>query len=92
MRRISTTATWLAATVARVSAPSGARAQAAGPAFDCAKALGEVETLICKDAGLAVLDRTLDGVSKAALAKARDAKPLHPADRRAPSTAATSSG
>jgi uncharacterized protein len=48
---------------------------AQGPAFDCAKAQGDVETLICKDAGLAALDRQLDGVYKAALAKARDAMP-----------------
>jgi uncharacterized protein len=50
-------------------------ARAQGPTFDCAKAQGEVETLICKDAELARLDRTLDGVYKAALAKARDAMP-----------------
>jgi len=47
-------------------------ATAQGPAFDCARADGEVETLICRDAGLAALDRSLDGVYKAALAKARD--------------------
>ena len=45
---------------------------AQGPAFDCAKAEGEVETLVCKDAGLSALDRKLDEVYKAALAKARD--------------------
>jgi len=48
---------------------------AQGPAFDCAKAQGDVETLICRDAELARLDRTLDGVFKAAQAKARDAMP-----------------
>ena len=46
--------------------------QAQGPAFDCAKAQGEVETLICKDAALGALDRKLDEVYKAAIAKARD--------------------
>lgn len=46
---------------------------AQGPAFDCAKAQGEVEQLICKDQGLAALDRKLDGVYKAASAKAREA-------------------
>ena len=45
--------------------------QAQGPAFDCAKAEGEVETLVCKDAGLSALDRKLDEVYRAALAKAR---------------------
>ncbi len=44
---------------------------AEGPAFDCAKAQGEVEQLVCKDEGLAALDRKLDGVYKAAQAKAR---------------------
>ncbi|MCC7035250.1 MAG: MliC family protein [Acidobacteria bacterium] len=48
---------------------------AQGPTFDCAKAKGEVEQLICKDAALAALDRKLDGVYKAALAKARDGMP-----------------
>ncbi|MFN8092913.1 MAG: lysozyme inhibitor LprI family protein [Vicinamibacteria bacterium] len=54
-----------------------ARAQggATGPAYDCAKAQGEVQQLVCKDAALAALDRKLDGVYKAALAKARDAMP-----------------
>lgn len=41
------------------------------PAFDCAKAQGEVEQLICRDAALAALDRELDKVYKAALAKAK---------------------
>ena len=49
--------------------------QAQGPAFDCSKAQGEVEQLICKDPGLAALDRKMDGVYKAALAKARDQMP-----------------
>ena len=48
---------------------------AEGPAFDCAKADGEVETLICQDEGLATLDRKLDEVYKAALGKARDDVP-----------------
>jgi uncharacterized protein len=48
---------------------------AEGPAFDCTKADGEVEELICKDEGLAALDRKLDEVYKAALAKARDDVP-----------------
>jgi len=74
VRRIWTSLT-LGAFVAVVSGPPGARAQASGPAFDCSKAQGEVETLICKDEGLAALDRKLDDVYKAALAKARDAMP-----------------
>jgi uncharacterized protein len=53
----------------------GTAAFAQGPTFDCRKAEGEVETLICKDPALAALDRTLDGVYKAALAKTRDAMP-----------------
>ena len=45
---------------------------AQGPAFDCTKAQGQVEQLVCKDAALAALDHRLDEVFKAALAKARD--------------------
>ena len=42
---------------------------AQGPAFDCTKARGQVEQLVCKDAALAALDRKLDEVFKAALAR-----------------------
>lgn len=42
-----------------------------GPAFDCAKAKGEVEQLICRDASLAALDRKLDQVYRAVSAKAK---------------------
>lgn len=52
-----------------------AAAQAKGPAFDCTKASGAIEKLICGDEGLSALDRKLDGVYKAALAKARDDMP-----------------
>lgn len=48
---------------------------AQGPSFDCSKAKGQVQTLICSDAGLAALDRQLDGVYKAAMAKAKDKMP-----------------
>jgi uncharacterized protein len=48
--------------------PAAALAQ--GPAFDCARAQGEVEKLICSDPALATLDRKLDEVYKAATAKA----------------------
>lgn len=51
-----------------VSIPALVLAQ--GPTFDCAKAKGEVETLICSDASLAALDRKLNEVYKAATAKA----------------------
>ena len=44
---------------------------AQGPTFNCAKASGEVETLICADPSLAALDRTLGEVYKAASAKAK---------------------
>jgi uncharacterized protein len=50
---------------------ASAATEAQGPAFDCAKAQGQVEQLICKDAALAALDRKLDGVYKAATAKAQ---------------------
>ena len=45
-------------------------AAAQGPAFDCSKARGEAEALICSDASLAALDRQLDAVYQAAAAKA----------------------
>jgi uncharacterized protein YecT (DUF1311 family) len=46
-------------------------ALAEGPTFNCAKAQGEVEKLICSDASLTALDRKLDSVYKAASAKAK---------------------
>jgi uncharacterized protein len=49
--------------------PAAARAE--GPTFDCAKAQGQVEKLICSDASLAALDRQLGGVFKSASAKAK---------------------
>ena len=46
-------------------------ALAGGPSFDCAaKGLGEVESLICKDAAFAALDREIAATYKQALAKA----------------------
>jgi uncharacterized protein len=49
------TSTWLAATLA-------ALAQPAAPSFDCSKASGEIEALICHDAQLAGLDRKMTEV------------------------------
>lgn len=46
--------------------------QAGPPTFDCSKATGEVETLICKDAALAALDQRLAETYRAAQAKASD--------------------
>ncbi len=54
-----------------LTVPQVAAAEAAGPSFDCARAEGTVQQLICKDAGLAVLDRKLDAAYKAAVAKAK---------------------
>ena len=45
-------------------------AAAKPPAFDCAKAQGEVQTLICSDAKPADFDRQLDAVFKQAAAHA----------------------
>ena len=61
---------WMRIVVAAAIASSTATVAAQGPAFDCAKAQGAVEQLICKDPALAALDRKLDGVYKAASAKA----------------------
>jgi len=48
--------------------PAAALAQ--GPTFDCARAQGEVEELICNDASLAAHDRKLAEVYREAAAKA----------------------
>jgi uncharacterized protein len=61
--------------VALLALAARSRAQAKGPAFDCGKAQGEVEQLICKDESLAALDRKLDEVYKAARAKATNEVP-----------------
>ena len=58
----------LAAVLSLCCAAGAASAQ--GPAFDCAKAKGQVEQQICADPALAALDRQLDTVYKAATAKA----------------------
>jgi uncharacterized protein len=41
---------------------TAANVWATSPSFDCAKATHEVEMLICKDAGLADLDRSLSSL------------------------------
>jgi uncharacterized protein len=47
-------------------AAAGQTAKPVTPSFDCAKATGQVEQLVCKDAGLASLDRKLaDAYAKA---------------------------
>lgn len=50
-------------------------ARAADPAFDCAKAEGSVEELICADDDLAALDRELAAAYAAAAQKAVDEHP-----------------
>ena len=60
---------WLAGVGCLLALPMLAAA-ADGPTFDCAKAQGEVEKLICSDAALAALDRKLAEAYKAASAKA----------------------
>ena len=73
MKRLKGARLALAASAVLVSAPL----RAEGPAFDCTKAAGEVEELICQDEGLAALDRKLDEVYKAAQEKARDDMPRY---------------
>jgi uncharacterized protein len=50
-------------------------ARAADPSFDCAKADGSIETMICADGELAALDRELAAVYAAAARKAVDEHP-----------------
>jgi uncharacterized protein len=45
------------------------QAEATLPTFDCGKATGEIETLICSDPDLAALDHKMDGIFKRAAAK-----------------------
>lgn len=68
---VATVCLVLAGGLALVSAP----VRAEGPSFDCAKAEGAVQELICQDEGLAALDRELGEVYEAALAKAGDDAP-----------------
>jgi uncharacterized protein len=58
----------LASAAATVGAPVAVQAE--GPAFNCSTLQGDVGKLICSDAALAALDRKLDALYKAALAKA----------------------
>lgn len=53
-----------------VTASLALPATATTPTFNCAKAQGEVEKLLCADESLAALDRRLDEVYKAAQTKA----------------------
>lgn len=46
-------------------------AAADGPAFDCRKAQGDVQALVCKDVDLAALDRMMDEAYRAAFSKAK---------------------
>lgn len=56
-----------------VSFPAVVLAQ--GPIFDCAKASGSIETMVCADPELGALDRTLSAVYSAALSKAANERP-----------------
>jgi uncharacterized protein/heat shock protein HslJ len=61
---------WLAFALfafAAVTPPARSQAQKPGPTFDCAKASGQVEQLICKDPELAALDRKMAEVYAAAM-------------------------
>ncbi len=60
-----------AAAAIMVAVAADASAQAKGPAFDCAKAEGTVQKMICSDEALAALDRKLDGVYKGAVARSK---------------------
>ncbi len=48
---------------------------AQGPTFDCAKASGSIEKMVCADPELGTLDRTLSAVYSAALSKAANERP-----------------
>ena len=83
MRKDQTSLIVVLAFLVLSAAPDRARAQAKGPAFDCAKAQGEVQQLVCKDEGLTALDRKLDEVYEAARAKAvNEVPPVLVAEQR----------
>ncbi len=78
MRRVLLTTLVILTTVTVMPAVGAA---ADGPAFDCRKAQGEAQALICKDPDLAALDRQLDEVYRAALSKAKKDKSALRADQ-----------
>ena len=55
---------------------------AAGPTFDCSKASGEIEKLICSDAALAALDRRMKETFDAAVAALEKSADREPATKR----------
>lgn len=57
----------LAASLVVIAATAVAAAEGGTPSFDCLKASGEVEQLICSDEGLAELDRRLAEAYEAAM-------------------------
>jgi len=63
----STFGTLVFAALTAAITPAFGPAQNPGPSFDCARATGQVEQLICKDADLAALDRRMAEVYASAL-------------------------
>jgi uncharacterized protein len=70
---VAGTLVWMAVSTTWL-APSAA-ATAAGPSFDCGKARGSIEQLICEDEALSAVDRTMASVYAAASRKAVDERP-----------------
>lgn len=66
MRAKSTFVAGIAASLACLGTTTAAQT----PTFDCSKAAGVVEKLVCSDASLIALDRRLDAVYRAAAAQA----------------------
>lgn len=52
-----------------------ARDDASGPSFDCARARGQAQQLICSDAELAAIDRELDRLQRLAASDSAAAEP-----------------
>lgn len=70
MRHLSSA---LTASILPIAVATALPAAAGDPGFDCTKASGEIETLICGDADLAALDRKLADVYGASLRKLKGA-------------------
>ncbi|MEM7500275.1 MAG: MliC family protein [Pseudomonadota bacterium] len=61
------------AAILTLSVPDAEAAERTSPAFDCGRSIGKVEELICRDPGLAALDRRLTARFAAAVKSLRSA-------------------
>jgi hypothetical protein len=82
MRRAAVVLCALVLGEALEGALGGGASAASGPSFDCKRARTEAETAICRDAGLAALDRDVAAAHRQALDRVRPDRALQAALRR----------